>query len=151
MPHFRLVVSLSLLGAAASLACGTSRSDAHLIQSLTVSPTSADAQNYPGGKIPFAATGHYNTAPMTVSPLKANWNPYAEQIWNGSVTYVPANGAISVDSSGVAQCAATASGTYAVLAWTIQDPNLSGGCGSMNSFGEPGCNVVQGMAQLTCP
>lgn len=151
MSRFRLLMSLTLLGVAASLACGINRSAPHLIQSLTVSPTSVDAQNYTGGKIPFVATGHYNTAPMTVSPLTANWNPYAEQIWNGSVMYVPANGAISVDSSGAAQCAATASGTYAVLAWTIQDPNLSGGCGSMNSFGEPGCNVVQGMAQFTCP
>jgi hypothetical protein len=153
-PRLRLVMSLSLLGVAASLACGTGHGDRHLInliQSVTVSPTTVDAQPYPGGRIPFVATGHYNTAPMTISPLTGNWNPYAEQIWNGGVAYVPANAAISVDASGVAQCAATASGTYAVLAWVIQDPNLRGACGSANRFGEPGCNLVQGMAQFTCP
>jgi hypothetical protein len=53
--------------------------------------------------------------------------------------------------AGVAQCAAGVSGTYAVVAWVIQDPGLQGGCASDNSMVEPGGNTVQGIAQLTCP
>jgi hypothetical protein len=149
----RVVISFGLLGVAAclTLACGSSRSGPHIIQSLTVSPSSVDAKNYPGGKIPFVATGHYSTAPTVITPLTANWDPYVELIFNGSVSYAPADGAISVDTRGVAQCAAAASGTYAVLAWVVQDPTWQGACGSQNSFGEPGCNAVQGMAQFTCP
>jgi hypothetical protein len=150
--RLRLFVSVGVLGGAAclTLACGTTRSGQHLIQSLTLSPASADAQNYPGGKVAFVATGDYSTAPTTVTPLTANWGAESVQIWNGVVTYGSANGAVSVDANGVAQCASSASGTYAVVAWVIQDPTLQGGCASGNSIGEP-CNAVQGIAQLTCP
>ena len=153
MLRLRLFVSVILLGGAVCLtsACGASRSGQHLIQSITLSPASADAQNYPGGKVAFVATGYYSTAPTTVTPLTANWGAESEQIWNGVVTYGSVTGEVSVDANGVAQCASGVSGTYAVVAWAIQDPNLQGGCASGNSIGEPGCNAVQGIAQLTCP
>jgi len=153
MPCRRLFPWVVLLGVAGciTLACGSSPSGPRLIQSLTLSPASADAQNYPNGKVAFVATGHYNSAPLTVTPLPANWGAESEQLWNGVLTYGSADGAVVVDANGVAQCGAGASGTYAVVAWVIQDPGLQGGCGSQNSIGEPGCDVVQGIAQLTCP
>jgi hypothetical protein len=150
VPRF-VSVGFLIVAAWHALACGAGPKGPHIIQSLTLSPASADAQNYPAGKVAFLATGHYDTAPMTVTPMQANWGAESEFVWNGSLTYGSANGAVSVDTNGVAQCASSASGTYAVVAWVIQDPTLHGTCGSGNSIGEPGCNVVQGMAQLTCP
>ena len=149
----RVSVSLCLLLLAASLAlaCGSGPSGPHLIQSLTLSPTSVDAQNFPAGKVAFVPTGHYDTAPLTVTPIQASWGAESEIVSNGSITYGDANGAVTVDANGTAECATGASGTYAVVAWAIQDPNLKGTCGAGNSIGEPGCNVVQGIAQLTCP
>jgi hypothetical protein len=123
------------LGLAASLtsACGSSRQ----VQSVTVSPTSADAQNYPDGKVPFVATGHYNMAPMTVTPLQAYWGPSL-------------NSPISVDENGVAQCNAGASGTYSVGGWVDLPVGRPLPCG-IGVYGEPVCYTVLGTARLTCP
>jgi len=51
----RSIVCITFLSFAAwiALACGSS----HELQSITVSPASADAQNYPDGEVPFVATG----------------------------------------------------------------------------------------------
>jgi hypothetical protein len=147
----RVSLGFLIIVAWLALACGAGTSGAHIVQSITLSPSSADAQNYPSGKVAFAATGHYDNAPMTVTPMQANWGAESEFMWSGSFTYGSANGAVSVDPNGAAQCAPSASGTYAVVAWVVQYPNVQGTCGSGNSIGEPGCNVVQGMAQLTCP
>jgi len=125
-----------------ALACGANPSGAnpsgtHIIQSLSLSPSFADAQNYPAGDVPFVATGHYDSAPVTVNPIQASWAAQSVTIWNGTPVYGPTNGAVSVDANGLAQCAPGASGTYAIIAWAIQDPNVKGGCGSSSSFGEP--------------
>jgi hypothetical protein len=145
---FGLCIISLIFPACITLACG---SGSRQIKSIIVGPASADAQNYPNGQVPFVATGNYNSAPMTVSPLQANWAAQSEQIVNGIETFGPANGAVLVDSTGVAQCTAVASGAYAVIAWDLQDPTLKVSCASETDFGEPGCNAVQGVAQLTCP
>lgn len=56
MSRHRLILSITFLGFVAyvALACGGS----HTLQSITVSPASADAQNYPNGEVPFVATEH---------------------------------------------------------------------------------------------
>ena len=131
------------------LACGAS--DPRPLQSITVTPASADAQDYPGGQVPFVATGHYNSPPTTVTPLQTNWAAVSEQIVNGILTFGSVTSAVSIDHTGTAQCAAGASGTYAVIAWGLQDSSLKVGCSSMTDFGEPGCNAVQATAQLSCP
>src|SRR5271163_5104681 len=135
MPRF---VSIGFLVFAAwlALACGASPKSPHIIQTLTLSPASADAQDYPAGKVAFVAAGHYDTAPMTVTPMQASWGAESESMWNGSLTLGgSAEGDVSVDTNGVALCASTASGTYAVVAWATQDPSLHGACGSGNSIG----------------
>lgn len=45
-----------VLIACVTASCGNGRQ----IEFVTVSPAVADAKNYPGGKVPFVATGHYN-------------------------------------------------------------------------------------------
>jgi len=146
-PRLLCVIFLGL-AACITLACGN---QPHQVQSVTVNPASADAQNYPDGKVPFIATGSYNSAPMTVTPLQANWAAVSEQLVNGVLTFGPVSSAVSIDHTGVAQCTAGASGTYAIVAWDIRDPSLKVSCASETDFGEPACNAVQGTAQLTCP
>ena len=140
---FVCVVSLALV---ACIACG---SGSRQIQSLSVSPSSADAQNYPDGRVPFVATGYYNVAPMTVTPLPANWGAASEQVVNGVPVENPTTD-VSVDTNGVAQCNTGATGTYAIGAWvpapTEAECNVIGG-----PFNFTTCPVIFNTAQLTCP
>jgi len=148
MPRGRYFVSTMFLGLAAclTLACGSS---ARQIQSISVTPTSADAQNYPNGKVPFVATGHYNASPMTVTPLPANWGAASQQLFNGTEV-LSATTEVSVDTQGVAQCTASASGTYVVGAW-VPAPS-KGVCLVVGGpFNETTCPVFEATAQLTCP
>src|ERR1035438_8321612 len=85
-PSFFLWISLLALVASIGLACG---SGSYKIQSITVSPATADAQNYPNGQVPFVATGYYNLAPATVTPLQANWG--------AALGSLPADGVVAVD------------------------------------------------------
>lgn len=146
---FSSCIVLLAYGAWMLLACGASGSPS--LQSITVSPASADAQDYPGGQVPFVATGHYNSSPTTVTPLQANWAALSEQLANGLLTIGPVTSGVAIDNTGSARCAAGASGTYAVIAWDLQDPMLKVSCASVTDFGEPGCNAVQATAQLICP
>lgn len=129
------------LGVAACvlLACG---SPARQVQSITLSPATADAQNYPNGQVPFLATGYYNSAPTTVSPLQANWGAAS-----GSL---PANGAVTIDANGVAQCSAGASGTYTIGAWVNLPVKGTPPC-PLFPYGTASCSHVLGTAKLTCP
>ena len=136
-------------GAAILLACGAS--EPRTLQSITVNPTSANAQRYPGGKVTFVATGYYNSTPKTVTPTQANWVALSEKEANGILNLGSIANSVSIDQAGIAQCAAGASGTYAIVAWDLQDPTLKVSCSSETDFGEPGCNAAQGTAQLTCP
>jgi len=136
--YFLWIVFLGL-AALLTLACGMNGQ--HLIQSISVSPSSADAKNYPNGQVPFIATGDYKTPPLTVTPLLANWGTAN---LDGSQTT-----GISVAANGVAQCAPDALGTYSVGAWVSVNPNIS--CNLIGPYGDPGCNSVLGTALLTCP
>jgi hypothetical protein len=53
--EFSVCVVMLGLAAFLTLACGNSTRQ---VQSVSVSPTAANAQDYPGGNIPFVATGH---------------------------------------------------------------------------------------------
>ncbi len=148
MSLLRYIVCIVLLSFAAwiALACGSSRK----LLSITVSPASADAQGYRNGEVPFVATGHYNSSPVTVTPLQANWGAALFQSENG--TMVPTNGAVSVDANGVAKCGTSASGTYSIAA-SVQLPYSGPAlpCPSPVYSNEAACPNVVGTAQLTCP
>jgi hypothetical protein len=140
MSTIRLVICLFGLAAAgaAILSCG-SRAQ-HQLQSITLSPANADAQQYPDGQVQFVVTGYYNTAPLTVAPLPATW---------GACYQSSPTTEISINSTGGAQCGVGAVGTY--LIWA-NDPLPDTGvysCPSTNACGQ-GC-VVSATAQLTCP
>jgi hypothetical protein len=151
MERLRFTLSLLTLVLAASLAlsCGTSSS--HLpclaasqnpgvgqgqLQSITLSPAVADAQNCANGQVQFTATGNYIDPTQTVTPqMIFAWGACQQNAPTSDVT---------VTAKGVAQCASGATGTYTI--WAEYPPpkcEIVGPCGA-------GCTVI-GTAQLTCP
>lgn len=69
MRHVRPLTFLALLLiiVSLSLACGSSNGSNRQLQSITIN---AVANN---GQISFVATGHYTSAPLTVTPLPTFW------------------------------------------------------------------------------
>lgn len=133
-----LFLFLLVLAAGTMLACGSS-SATHSLQSVAISPATADAQGYPNGQVPFTATGMYNTKPSPVTPISVEWG--ACDLKGNATT------AVSVSSAGVAQCAGAA-GTYTV--WGFGSNPSGGTCTAINACGG-GCGRITGTAQLTCP
>ncbi|HEX4036881.1 MAG TPA: hypothetical protein VHX37_02385 [Acidobacteriaceae bacterium] len=115
-------------------ACGAAPPERRLL-SVTISPPAATAQS---AGVQFVATGTYNTAPYTVTPLTAAWGItlYPQQL--GTIT-----------QNGLATCTKGSSGTSAVEAWVVISPGPV--CALIDSAGRPGCGNVWGSAQLTCP
>ena len=122
-----------------ALGCGTGR---HQLESLTVTPATATAQ---GQGVQFTATGHWSGSPATVTPQSATWGACVQQVSGQSPTTE-----VTVSSTGMAQCASGAKGTFTVFAY---DPPLGTPprpqCDALTSCGG-GC-TISGTAQLTCP
>jgi hypothetical protein len=135
---FQISFFLLILAAAIILACG---SGAHIPQSVVISPATANAQDHRGAGVQFTATAYYNTKPSPISPAPASWNA----CYQGA----PTEG-VSVSSSGIAQCAAGASGTYTIYAF-MPNPTMKGVCGSSSLPCGGTCGGVVGTAKLTCP
>jgi len=109
---------------------------ARQLQSITVSPTSADAKNS-GGMVQFMAMGTYSMAPMSATPA-VRWslgNPFSLQ---------PVPAGVSIDMNGLAQCSGF-NGMVMIEATAPMDPNMPLSKMSMTTMN------VSGMAQLTCP
>ncbi|MGA2346109.1 MAG: hypothetical protein ABSF93_08900 [Candidatus Sulfotelmatobacter sp.] len=137
MRKHQLALCLLVLFLVSSLAlsCGTnSQSGPGQLQAITLSPTAADAQDYPGGQVPFVATGVYMNPAHRVTPQPALW---------GACQQNAPTSEVSVTKAGVAQCASGASGSYMVYAFQLTNCTALTACGG-------GCTVV-GSAQLTCP
>ncbi len=140
MAKLRLALfSLALvLAASFALSCGARSQSQDPLQTITLSPATADAQDYPNGRVQFVATGYYTDPSHTVTPLSAMW---------GTCYQDASTSEISVTAGGVAQCAPGAVGTYTIWA---DDPPLSNvACLAITACGG-GC-FVAGTAQLTCP
>lgn len=142
-PPAPIVAALLLIFLAMS-AC----SDGHMmntsmvrqLQSITVTPQSAMAQNFTNKQVQFTATGKYNMAPMTGMP---------QVVWSLSdpMTMAAPMG-VTINSNGMAQCM-TFSGTVNVVASAPMDPGMPASQMGMGmSMSGP---TVSGMAQLSCP
>lgn len=145
MEKLGLALSLLALVVAASLmlSCGASSQGQDPLQSITLSPATADAKDYPNGQVQFVATGNYTNPSRVVTPLSATWGACDQQEY-------ATTSAVSVSSTGLAQCASGATGTYSVWA---NDPMPLGpgvyGCPASTACGG-GC-TIQATAPLTCP
>jgi len=125
----RVAMGLSLLG---TLGCGNNS-----LTSVSLSPAVADAQNFPGGQVQFAATGTYSNSSKVVPLTNVTWCiGSAAGMCNGNIA-----AAASVNGNGLAQCLPGAAGMVTVIAG-------SGGR-QLNPDGAHQLTVF-GTAQLTC-
>jgi hypothetical protein len=132
---FLLLVAAAVL----TLACGSSSS--HIPQTVTVSPATADGQDFPDGRVQFTATAYYNTMPTPVNNAPATWSACVTS------NSQPPN--VTISASGVAQCSG-GTGTYMIDAF-VSDPSFHGACagGALPCGGS--CGGVVGSAKVTCP
>jgi len=134
------IFSLAILAIALTLACGSS-TPTYMLKSVSLTPPAADAQ---GSPVQFTATGYFNQQPSPVQLVSPNWGACYQ---NQRTT------AVSVSASGLAQCAAGATGTYTVWAVAQSGGKNCGAAGSVpaNPCGGAGECQITGTAQLTCP
>jgi hypothetical protein len=133
-PRPRLLLLLALLFIA--VGCGSSRS----LQSVSVMPAVADAQNFPDGKVSFTATGTFSKPP---SPQKLTGQDVAWCVGSNQGACVGnINPGVIVDSNGLASCAPNFSGTVTILAGKTKSVMMPDAGSQLGVFGS---------AQLTCP
>jgi hypothetical protein len=138
---FVFCASLLLILSAAGIAgCGGSAmTSGRVLQTLTLTPSSADAQSFPGGKVQFAVTGTFNTAPATVVSPAVLWS-----IGSPFATPPPVTPHASVDATGLAQCNGFV-GTTLVEATAPTEPEIP-----LQGM-TPSTPAVSGTATLICP
>lgn len=119
------------------IACGSS--SPRTLQTVGLTPATADAHDFPNGEVQFTATGFFNKSPMSVTPISV--------IWGACYQNRPAAD-VTITATGVAQCSPSASGTY--LVWAFTPDTSHGSCSAINACGG-GCGRATGTALLTCP
>ncbi|HTV14012.1 MAG TPA: hypothetical protein VME68_04810 [Acidobacteriaceae bacterium] len=119
------------------IACGMPANPTGELQSITVSPATADRQ---GHAVQFTATGHWSGNPKTVTPQPAHWGVCQN---NARAT------AVTVSSTGLAHCGSGASGRYQVFAADPPFGSPGAVCDAITACGG-GCQI-SGSATLTCP
>jgi len=127
MPRLATLFLLLVLCPLTLLAPGCGSSNPRQMQSISVNPATADSQTIPNGEVQFTATGNFNKPPLTETPVAVAWAVSDSTI-------------AAIDSSGVAQCVAGASGKATITGSLTVEP-LNGQMGSK----------LTGTAQLTCP
>jgi hypothetical protein len=129
---------LILLGTGITGCGGSAMNSSRMLQSLTVTPASADAQTFPGGRVQFTVTGTFNTAPATVASPAVMWSigsPFASP---------PAMPQASVDATGMAQCNGFV-GNAIIEATAPTEPEIP-----LQGM-TPSTPAVSGTATLICP
>jgi hypothetical protein len=128
---------LVLFAAFVMSGCGGSRQ----LQSVTLTPALADAHSFPGGQVPFAALGTFNSPP---SPVKLTSKDVQWCVGTSAGACVGnINPGVSVDQNGLAQCNAGFVGTATILAGNVASmPMNPDGGAQLKTFGS---------AKLTCP
>lgn len=110
------------------------------LQSITVTPQNAMAQNFTNKQVQFTANESFNLPPAAGNTpvLWSIGNPFSMDPTQ------PTPAGVSVNANGLATCT-TFSGTVTIEATAPQDPNISLSQMSMMT------QNVSGIAQLTCP
>lgn len=133
---FLLVSAVFLL----TISCGgTSMSmQGRQLQSITVTPMSADPKNSSNGMVQFTAMGNFNMAPMNaMTPVTWSIGPL--------MSSMPVPAGVSINAvTGMAQCSGFM-GTVTVMATAPMNPSIP-----MSQMSNMTMNV-SGSAQLTCP
>src|SRR5215472_10495738 len=107
------------------------------LQSITVTPKTADAMNFPGGQVQFSAMGNFNMAPMpAATPVMWSLSEPMSGMAPGGVTINA--------TTGMATCSGF-TGTVIVMAMAPAEPLIP-----LSQMSTMTMNV-SGQAQLTCP
>lgn len=122
-----LLVSFLLIG------CGSDR----VLESVSVSPATARAQDYPNGVVVFTASGTFSASPAHVNPITVKWAAP-----NQPLTPCPPNCGVGA-SIGVSCSGIMAGQTFTIDATAPRDPSVE--------TGSEGVPTVKGTAQLICP
>lgn len=133
MGQFRdlLATTIVLVGMSwLTTGCGGGNSR-RLLQSVSVTPASADAKNFPSGEVQFTAMGAYSQPPSPSAIPQSGWS-----LSEGNLADIA-----TISQSGLAQCNSGASGTITVKA-SVAGPCSGTGCTPV---------LLSGTAQLTCP
>ena len=128
--------SVLLVMSLLSFGCGSGRQ----LESVTLSPASADAQNFANGQVPFSAAGKFSKPPSP-QPLTGKDVTWCVGSSSGDCAGNINPGA-TIDPNGLAQCVPGFSGTATILsgkATPVMNPDRGA---QMSIFGA---------AQLTCP
>jgi Flp pilus assembly protein TadG len=122
--------------AIATVGCGSMNSASNrVLQSMSLSPATADAQTFPQSQVQFTPTGTFSMAPSPAAVPVPFVSPYSGS-WSSSDPSIA-----TINQSGVAQCVAGAAGTVTIQAMA-----------SSNSAMGPAMSTgVSGTAKLTCP
>jgi len=138
MAQYRPGTCLSLFLATSfiALGCGTSRQ----LQSVNLSPATADAQNFPNNEVQFSATGMFSKPP---SPQLLSSQDVFWCVGSSTGTCVGfINPGATIDQNGLAKCVLGFAGTSTILAGKAT-PAMNPDTGAQMT--------VFGAAQLTCP
>jgi len=132
-------IAILLAAALIMAACGSSSG----LKTLTISPATADAKNFPNGQVQFTAMGSYggSTQTTTVNALWWDYTPWATPPPSADV---PVPIAFTLTASGVAQCVG-GTGTFTIWATAPANQNIQPS--QMNQF----TDQLTATAQLTCP
>jgi hypothetical protein len=118
-----------------TVGCGSMNSMSNrVLQSMVISPATADAQTSPQGQVQFSAMGTFSKAPSPapvpfVAPYSGSWATSDLNI-------------ATIDQTGLAQCAPGAGATVTITAMA----STNAGQGT-----EQTSTAVSGTAKLTCP
>ena len=123
-----LRTTVLLTGIISLLANGCGNGSPRVLQSISVSPASADAQSFPNGQVQFTVVGTYSQPPSPSPATSSQW-----------LLLEP--GIATISQSGVAQCTPGASGVVTVKA-IAPAPCRGTGCTAA---------MLSGTAQLSCP
>ena len=127
------ILLASVLATLSTTGCGSSGVN-RVLESIQVTPASADAQTFANGDVQFTATGKFSRPP---SPAPVTFTAPYSGSWLVSDPTIA-----SITQNGVAQCAPGASGIVTVTAIASTNSCHSTGCTS---------TAVSGTAKLTCP
>lgn len=126
---FKADAALFLL---AIVGCGGMNSN-RVLMSMTLSPASADAQNFANGQVKFTATGNFSQPP---SPAPVTFMEPYTGTWFSSNLQIA-----TIDQNGLAQCVQGTTGMVTISAIV-----------SSNSANAPAMSTgVSAVATLNCP
>jgi hypothetical protein len=95
------------------LSCGANQNTANQnrLASITLTPTTADAETFPDGQVQFTATGDYVNPPKVVTPLSATWL---------ACQNVPAGPAPTTEVSVLRRASPNVQAEQPALTWSLQ-------------------------------